>query len=94
MGMRALTLSPLPEGEGIRLRDRPRFPASRRSSTGTAYRELFTVRMDPERISEIRHATNGYYALGSERFKAEIEQALRHRAPHRKRVGGQYEDWC
>jgi len=46
----------------------------------TAYRELFTAHLDPERISEIRQATNGNYALGSERFKAEIEQALRRRA--------------
>jgi len=46
----------------------------------TAYRELFTAHLDPERISEIRQATNGNYALGSERFKAEVEQALRRRA--------------
>jgi putative transposase len=36
--------------------------------------------MDPERINEIRLATNGNYALGNERFKKEIEQALKRRA--------------
>jgi putative transposase len=44
------------------------------------YRELFKAHMDPERINEIRRATNGNYALGNERFKTEIEQALRRRA--------------
>lgn len=44
------------------------------------YRELFKAHMDPECIHEIRQATNGNYALGSERFKAEIERALRRRA--------------
>lgn len=46
----------------------------------TAYREFFTAHMDPDRINEIRKATNGNYALGSERFKAEIEQTLKRRA--------------
>jgi putative transposase len=45
-----------------------------------AYRDLFTAHIDPERIREIRQATNGNYALGSERFKAEIEEALQRRA--------------
>lgn len=44
------------------------------------YRELFKAHMDPERINEIRQATNGNYALGNERFKTEIEQALKRRA--------------
>jgi putative transposase len=44
------------------------------------YRELFKTHMDPERIHEIRQATNGNYALGNERFKTEIEQALKRRA--------------
>ena len=44
-----------------------------------AYRDLFTAHMDPERISEIRKATNGNYALGDGRFTAEIEQALHRR---------------
>ncbi len=41
-----------------------------------AYRELFRYELDPEEIDEIRHATNGNYALGSERFKEEISQVL------------------
>ena len=41
-----------------------------------AYRELFRYELDPGAIDEIRHATNGNYALGSERFKEEIFQAL------------------
>ena len=45
-----------------------------------AYRALFAAHVDPERIREIRQATNGNYALGSERFKAEIEQTLKRRA--------------
>lgn len=44
------------------------------------YRELFKAHMDPTRIDEIRQATNGNYALGNERFKTEIEQALQRRA--------------
>jgi putative transposase len=44
------------------------------------YRELFKAHMDPERINEIRNATNGNYALGNERFRTEIEHALKRRA--------------
>lgn len=44
------------------------------------YRQLFRAHMDPDRLSEIRNATNGNYALGSDRFKTEIEQALKRRA--------------
>jgi len=44
------------------------------------YRGLFQAHMDPERIDEIRNATNGNYALGNDRFKAEIERALNRRA--------------
>jgi putative transposase len=43
-------------------------------------RELFKAHMEPERIQDIRNATNGDYALGNDRFKAEIEQALKRRA--------------
>jgi putative transposase len=43
-------------------------------------RELFFAHMDPEHISEIHQATNGNYALGSDRFQADIEQALHRRA--------------
>jgi putative transposase len=45
-----------------------------------AYCDLFRAHLDAERIQEIRKATNGNYALGNERFKAEVEQALRRRA--------------
>lgn len=41
-----------------------------------AYRELFRYELDPGVIDEIRHATNGNYALGNERFKEEIAQVL------------------
>ena len=41
-----------------------------------AYRELFRYELGPGEIDEIRHATNGNYALGSERFKEEIFKAL------------------
>jgi len=44
-----------------------------------AYRQLFTAHLDPERIAEIRTATNGNYALGNERFKEEIGRMLRQR---------------
>jgi putative transposase len=47
---------------------------------GSAYCELFTAHMDPERVDQIRQATNGNYALGDPRFKEEIEQALHRRA--------------
>ena len=41
-----------------------------------AYRKLFRYELKPGVINEIRHATNGNYALGSDRFKEEISQAL------------------
>ena len=40
------------------------------------YRELFRHELEPGVIDEIRHTINGNYALGSERFKEEIYQAL------------------
>ena len=45
-----------------------------------AYRELFRNQLDPGMVDEIRHATNGNYALGSERFRQEVEIALGRRA--------------
>jgi putative transposase len=45
-----------------------------------AYRALFDAHLEPEMMNEIRSATNGNFALGSERFKREIEQALGRRA--------------
>ena len=44
-----------------------------------AYRELFSAHLDPQRIAEIRHATNGNYALGNERFQEEIARMLNRR---------------
>jgi putative transposase len=45
-----------------------------------AYRELFKAHLDEEMVGQIRSATNGNYALGSERFQKEIEIALGRRA--------------
>ncbi len=46
----------------------------------TAYRALFKAHLDEEIVGQIRTATNGNYALGSERFQKEIEAALGRRA--------------
>lgn len=46
----------------------------------SAYKDLFAAHLDPDRVDEIRQATNGNYALGNARFKSEIEQALGRRA--------------
>ena len=40
------------------------------------YRELFRYQLDPGIVDEIRKATNGNFALGSDRFKAQITAAL------------------
>lgn len=45
-----------------------------------AYRALFKAHLDEELVNQIRSATNGNYALGSERFQKEIEIALGRRA--------------
>ena len=37
-----------------------------------AYRELFRYELEPGLVDEIRRATNGNFALGSERFAAEV----------------------
>lgn len=56
-----------------------------------AYRRLFDAHLDRETVDEIRRATNGNYAAGSERFEREIECALGRRArpgtPGRPRRG-------
>jgi putative transposase len=52
-------------------------PESARRGT---YRGLFKSHLDEDTVGEIRRATNGNYALGSERFKKEIERALGRRA--------------
>jgi putative transposase len=48
------------------------------------YRALFQSHLDPVRLAEIRDATNGNYALGGDRFKAEIAQVLNRRATRGK----------
>ena len=45
-----------------------------------AYRALFKAHLEPERLDEIRDATNGNFALGSKRFQQQIESALGRRA--------------
>lgn len=45
-----------------------------------AYRELFRYELDIGLVDEIRKATNSNYALGSELFTKQIEQALGRRA--------------
>ena len=42
----------------------------------SAYRELFRYHLEPDIIDDIRQSTNGNYALGSERFKKQIEDIL------------------
>lgn len=42
----------------------------------TAYRELFRHELEPGLVDEIRKATNGNFALGDNRFAAEIGAAL------------------
>lgn len=49
-----------------------------------AYRGLFSAEMEPELVDEIRQATNGNYALGSTRFKVEVEAALGRRVTKEK----------
>lgn len=44
------------------------------------YRSLFSSDIDTDLIAEIRTATNGNYALGSERFKTEVARMLQRRA--------------
>ena len=40
------------------------------------YRQLFRVQLESSMINEIRSATNGNYALGSDRFKAQVAEVL------------------
>jgi putative transposase len=46
---------------------------------GTAYRELFRSELDPAQLDEIRSAANGGFALGNNRFKAQIAEMLKRR---------------
>lgn len=41
-----------------------------------AYRALFRSELDPKEVDEIRTAVNGGFALGNERFKAEVAAML------------------
>lgn len=45
-----------------------------------AYQELFGFTLQPERVEEIRSATNGNFALGNERFRREVSIAVGRRA--------------
>lgn len=47
-----------------------------------AYRALFRYELDPGLVDQIRSATNGNYALGSERFEQQVEAALGRRVTH------------
>lgn len=49
-----------------------------------AYRALFKAHLDEETIDEIRAASNGNYALASERFQAQIGKALKRRVTRGK----------
>lgn len=49
-----------------------------------AYRELFRYELELGLVDEIRQATNGNFALGDERFVAQIEQALGRRVTRGK----------
>lgn len=49
------------------------------SSRQAAYRELFRYELEPGLVDQIRHATNGNYALGSQLFGEQIAHALKQR---------------
>lgn len=67
-----------PQGEYLRL---GRSDTERQE----AYRALFSAHVDAKRIEEIRDATNGNYVLGNERFKEQIEDALKRRVVRAKK---------
>ncbi|MBI4983942.1 MAG: transposase [Rhodocyclales bacterium] len=50
------------------------------ASRQAAYRELFRYELEPDTVDKIRRATNGNFALGSERFAAEVSAVLGRRA--------------
>lgn len=50
------------------------------SSRQAAYRALFRYELEPGLVDEIRRATNGNYALGSDRFAAEVAAVIGRRA--------------
>lgn len=56
-----------------------------KSARMIAYRRLFSEELSTELISEIRFAANTGLALGSERFRVEVEQLIGQRQHHLKR---------
>lgn len=46
------------------------------SARSAAYRELFRYELEPGLVDEIRKATHGNFALGDNRFSAEIKAVL------------------
>jgi len=50
--------------------------SSYRANAQGAYRELFRYELEPELVDEIRRATNGNFALGSDLFAEQIAAAL------------------
>jgi len=56
-----------------------------RASRTAAYREMFRQELDGELITDIRIAANAGLALGSERFRKELEQLTGQRQHHLKR---------
>jgi len=50
-----------------------------------AYRGLFATELDRQLLREIRVSTHGGYAIGSSRFREDIERALNQRATPRSR---------
>ncbi len=50
-----------------------------------AYRELFSVGLDPDQADEVRASLQTGTPLGAERFRAEIERALKVKAGHSRR---------
>jgi putative transposase len=49
------------------------------SERGAAYQELLRPDLDPAQLDEIRSAANGGFALGNDRFKAQIAEMLERR---------------
>jgi putative transposase len=47
-----------------------------------AYQSFFEYDLNPDRIEQIRSATNGNVVLGSKAFRQELGQALGRRAEH------------
>ena len=45
----------------------------------SAYRKLFSDALEPELVDQVRQAASGNYALGSEVFQSQIEEALKRR---------------